>query len=258
MARELRRLLIDPERLQQRNAAGGRLPLEQGEQHYLARVLRLRGGDPIAVVDGQGSLWQARIGEGPWLEAFAAQIEAAEQPAPRPSLLLALGLPRREVELIWRMATELGIDQLQPLQAARCQPGERAALARWQAIVREATEQCERLWLPQLHEPCRASDWLKQSTEGLRLLATTRCEGLPLLEQVLNEADRDRSGTISLAIGPEGGWSPEEEQGAIACGWIPVSLDQAILRSATAAVGGAARLAAWRSLSYPSCRGPSP
>ena len=244
MARELRRLLIAPERLRQRNANAGRLALESGEQHYLARVLRLRAGDPVAVVDGQGSLWQARCGEGPWLETFSVLIEAAEQPAPRPSLRLALGLPRRELELIWRMATELGIDQLQPLQADRSQPSERPALERWQAIVREATEQCERLWLPQLHEPIPARAFLEQATGGLRLLATTRSNGLPLLERVLAATDLRATELVSLAIGPEGGWSPEEEEGAIASGWQPVSLDQAIFRTATAAVGGSARLAA--------------
>ncbi|MEI8249895.1 MAG: 16S rRNA (uracil(1498)-N(3))-methyltransferase [Synechococcus sp. ELA057] len=247
MARELRRLLIDPERLRRRDSAEDRLPLQGEEQHYLSRVLRLRAGDPVAVIDGRGGLWQARCGPGAWLESFTPLATATENQAPRPWLTLALALPRREVELVWRMATELGIDGLQPLQADRCQPSERDPMPRWQSVVREATEQSERLWLPQLLPACSARLWMQEPLAGLRLVATTRMAALPLLEEALAAAS-PRPDAITLAVGAEGGWSPEEEELAMASGWQLVSLGAGILRSSTAAVSGAARLSAWRSL----------
>jgi len=246
MARELRRLLIDPDRMATCIAQVGRLPLRREEDHYLSRVLRLRPGDPLLVVDGCGRLWRASRGEGAWLEALQCQ---ADMPVPPPAirLCLALALPRREVELVWRMATELGIDRLQPLQAERCQISARSTpQERWSAVVREATEQCERLWLPRLEATADAADWLSRPTEGLKLLATTRRQLLPDLEQRLEDARGEVPGMITLAIGPEGGWSPDEEDLAEACGWHPVSLGQTILRTTTAAVAGVSRLAAWR------------
>lgn len=244
MGRELRRLLIDPTRLDGARHGGGRLPLQPAERHYLARVLRLRPGDPVALVDGAGGLWQAVLADGDGLE-----LGAAVQPctaAPSPALTLALGLPRREVELVWRMATELGIDRLQPLQAQRSSAERQPPQERWQAVLREACEQCERLWLPQLEPLVQAATWLGNPGPGLRLLATTRRPGLPQLEQRLAHADVEPTDAVLLAVGPEGGWSPSEEELAIAAGWQPLSLGETILRSPTAAVAAASRLCAWR------------
>lgn len=250
MARELRRLLIEPGRLARACAADGQLTLQREEQHYLSRVLRLRPGEPVSLIDGCGGQWLAQLGSGSWLEGVRMEGEPAPSPAPR--LCLALALPRQDVEVVWRMATELGIDRLQPLQAERCQgAGRRLPLERWSAVVREATEQCERLWLPALEECAPAADWLGQAGEGVRLLATTRRPELPLLEQALatQAGEPQGLGQISLAIGPEGGWTAREEQQAEAAGWCAVSLGDSILRTTTAAVAGVSRLATWRWLS---------
>lgn len=271
MGRELRRLLITPERIAALAAAGpelARLALEPQERHYLERVLRYRTGDRLALVDGVGGLWTAvleqerslRLEQPPW-----APLQRVEPP--RPPLELAMAVPRREADLVWRMATELGADRLQPLLAERGAPGERCPIERWQGIVREATEQCERLWHPVLERPRPAGEWLERPTAGISLLATTRREGLPLCSQRLRElvegaskgaGEADLAAGLRLAIGPEGGWSPDEEERAEAAGWQPVSLGSTILRTATAAVAGLALLADWRALRSASCRRPSP
>jgi 16S rRNA (uracil1498-N3)-methyltransferase len=159
------------------------------------------------------------------------------------------------------MATELGADRLQPLVAGhRAMLGD-LPLERWRTIVREATEQCERLWLPQLEAPVEAGPWLAGSPRGVGLIAVTRRPGLPLLARHLNGLPFPVPGaapTLSLAIGPEGGWSPDEERLALEAGWQPVSLGEEILRTATAAVAGVALLASWRGLSCASCPSPSP
>ena len=243
MARELRRLLLSPARLAAA-AGAGVVVLEQAEQHYLSRVLRLRPGERFAVVDGAGHLWQASLAgdqaqllqplDGPW------QHEAP----PRIRLNLAVALPRRDADVLLRMATELGIDGLQPLQAERS-VAERWNRARALAIVREALEQCERLWLPALQDPCSPGA-VFDTASGVRLLATTRGAQpqnlIALLPPLLNIC----SEAVTLAIGPEGGWSPAEEALAIERGWQPVSLGPTILRTSTAAVAAAAVLVSWR------------
>ncbi|WP_216903348.1 16S rRNA (uracil(1498)-N(3))-methyltransferase [Synechococcus sp. CCY 9618] len=267
MSRELRRLLVAPERLAAMPAgdgSGGLLDLEPEEAHYLERVLRYRPGERLAVVDGCGRLWTAVLEpQGRLRLEQPPQTPRIRQEAPWPPLLLAMAVPKREADLVWRMATELGADRLQPLLASRGAPGERCPLPRWEGIVREATEQCERLWRPSLMAPQPAEAWLGRPFQGIALLATTRREGLPLCGGVLGElVDREREaalrGGLHLAIGPEGGWSPQEEQAAEAAGWRPVSLGESILRTATAAVSGLALLAHWRALSCASCRQPSP
>jgi len=267
MGRELRRLLITPERITALATGGpapGRLALEPQERHYLERVLRYRPGDRLALVDGIGGLWTAvldperslRLEQEPGLPLL-------REAPPGPPLELAMAVPRREADLVWRMATELGADRLQPLLAERGAPGERCPIERWQGIVREATEQCERLWHPVLESPRPAGEWLARPAAGIALLATTRREGLPLCSQRLRElvegaGAADLAAGLRLAIGPEGGWSPQEEERAEAAGWQPVTLGPTILRTATAAVAGLALLADWRALRSASCRRPSP
>ena len=252
MARELRRLLIPPQRLAQTatqhdpKSPGTLLRLAEPERHYLLRVLRQRDGDRVEVVDGQGGLWTAQLEEGSRLRLdppLAAPLRC-ELP-PSPPLELALALPRRDVELVWRMATELGIDRFRPLLASRCVVQGRPPLERWRSVISEACEQCERLWRPQLLDPADALPWLAEAQGVACFIGTTRDGALPSLASVLAEL-QPQSGATSVAIGPEGGWCPEEEAAAIASGWRPVSLGPLILRSGTAAVAAAVQLAAWR------------
>ncbi|MFZ9754044.1 MAG: RsmE family RNA methyltransferase [Cyanobium sp.] len=294
MARERRRLLIPATRLAQTASGtdpqtpGALLTLDPAERHYLQRVLRQRQGDQVALVDGQGGLWTARLEEGARLrleQPLAAPLR--RDPAPSPPLELALALPRRDVELVWRMATELGIDRFRPLRAARCVVAGQPPLERWNSVITEACEQCERLWRPELLDPVEALPWLAEapaqarelqglgsqrlelqsggpeggeaqdgtpqdgrapvapSATACRLFTTTRDGSLPSLASVL--ADQHPHGAaLTVAIGPEGGWSDQEQTAALAAGWRAVSLGPLILRSGTAAVAAATLLATWR------------
>lgn len=213
MGRELRRLLIAPERIAALTAGGQEpawLALEPQEGHYLERVLRFRPGDRLALVDGVGQLWTAVLEPERRLRLEQSpEAPLQRQAPPTPLLELAMAIPKREADLVWRMATELGADRLQPLLAKRGAPGERCPLERWRVIVREATEQCERLWHPQLDSPCEAGTWLARPASGIALLATTRRDALPLCSQRLRHLAEGASDSalpagIRLAIGPEG------------------------------------------------------
>jgi len=253
VTREWRRLLVAPERLA---ACAGRLALLAEEAHYLRRVLRLRGGEQLALLDGRGRLWTARLEcrppasarsgrgrEGP-LEAVAVLEQPLGEPlqvesAPCPALELAVALPRLDGDGLLRMACELGIDRFTPLQAARSVALERAGSQRQQAIVREAVEQCERLWQPQLAPEQAAAG----AARGLRPPPGPRPP--PPLESLLLQPAQP-VGWIRLAVGPEGGWTAQEERLAEEQGWQPVTLGDTILRTSTAAVVAAAWMAAWR------------
>lgn len=261
MARELRRLLIAPERLEAAATAdGGALPvlmLAAEERRYLTRVLRYGPDDAFAVIDGAGRLWSARL-----LSAERARLEQPlaeplQQQAPSlPRLVLAAAVVKRDFEVVVRMAVELGVDCLIPLLCERTAVQGRPRAERWRSIAAEAAEQCERLWLPQIEEPQALKALLLQHhpLRGGRFWATTRREALaPLSDRlgVLNATDAGEE--IWLACGPEGGWSPAEEGLAVDRGWQPVSLGANVLRSSTACVAGVAALSGWRQ----SCSAPA-
>ena len=140
VGRERRRLLIDPT---QRVAQGRVITLSESERHYLRRVLRLRLGDQVDVVNGRGGLWLAS------LEATDRLLLTSDpdqplllEPKPKQRLGLAVALMRRDTDVWIRMACELGIDELQPVLSERCVPQADQRLERWQSIVQESVEQC--------------------------------------------------------------------------------------------------------------------
>ena len=246
---ERRRLLIDSCRLQCADEQR-RFALEDHESRYLRRVLRLRPDDQVDVVDGCGHLWTARLLEDHRLE-LCSGIEAASQQvaAPSPKLGLAIAVIRRGMDDVMRMTCELGVDRLQPLQAQRCVPQAEHRPERWGSILREALEQCERLWAPELPGVCAAADWWQTPEHSdLRLIAVSRETAVPRLSDLL-AARASAHQSIWLAIGPEGGWTDQELAAARAAGWVSVSLGDTILRSSTAAVAGATMLNNWRTLS---------
>ena len=243
MVAELRRLLIESKRLADRDG-NGCLVLRDDERHYLRRVLRLRPGAPLAVVDGRGHLWEGRLQEEGQL-LLPAGCETTT-PAKTPQLGLAIALVRRGMDDVMRMACELGVDCIQPLQATRCTPQAEYKPERWQLILKEAVEQCERLWMPQLLPLTSTDDaWSMPNSSDTLAIATTRLEGISALEPWL-QRQTPGNNCIWLAIGPEGGWDTQEQAKAVREGWSPINLSEDILRSSTAAIAGVTALSSWR------------
>ena len=235
---ERRRLLLTPDRFKE----DGPVLLNTEEQHYLRRVLRLRCGERVDVIDGCGRLTVATLVD-PQMLALDKSPQTMEPPA-QPQLGLAVALMRRGMDEVIRMACELGIDRIQPLRCERCVPQAEHRPERWAAIVREAVEQCERLWVPQLHDVKDLSQWMGEA-EGLRLVGVTRQTASPALQQCLRHQD-DPVQLTWLMVGPEGGWTAAEQTLFAEAAVQPVQMGATILRSSTAAVAGAVELVRWR------------
>ncbi len=251
MARECRRVLIPPLQLHQVDGAGA-LRLSDEHSRYLCKVLRYGPGARFAVVDGAGHLWEAELLDrerARLLQPLAKPLLA--EPQAQPALVLVAAVVKRDFELVVRMAVELGVDRLIPLLCERTAVQGQLRPERWRSIAEEAAEQCERLWLPQIDPHTPLNDLLRstdaQHSEAVvRLWATTRQEALPLLAQALPSSAAQTLDQVWLACGPEGGWSPAEEEQAVDRGWSPVQLGRSILRSSTACVAGAAMISHWR------------
>lgn len=235
---ELRRLLISPERL----TGTELLQLHREESHYLRRVLRLRIGDSLAIANGCGQLWQADLVDEHTLKPHAQPCEQTVQP--QPPLGLAVSIIRRGFDDVVRMACELGIDSIQPLRCERTVPQAEHRPERWTTILREAVEQCERLWQPTILELNSLDSWL-ESCSGQKAVGVTRtpnvCRLSDWLEQKANPGQ-----TTWLVVGPEGGWTMAELDALIHHSVAPIHLGSSILRTSTAAVAGAVELTRWR------------
>jgi 16S rRNA (uracil1498-N3)-methyltransferase len=212
------------------------------DRRHLERVLRLRAGEVVVASDGRGRWCRCRLsdragGSGRdgrfWLEPEGPV--AVEDP-PTPPLTVAFAPAKGDrPEWVVQKLTELGVDRMVPLAADRSVvrwDGDRAdrALARLRRVSREAAAQSRRVWLPEVTE-------VRTVAELVRSIDVGECLALAQLG-----GDPPAPGTTLLAVGPEGGWSPEE----LALDLRHVSLGPWVLRSETAAVAAGSILAALR------------
>ncbi len=217
--------------------AAGACTLAGEVAHHLARVLRCRPGDRVRLGDGQGGTAEAVV-QTVARDAVHCQVERVDhEPRHRVQLVLAFAVPRLpRLEWILEHGTEVGVAAFRPLWTARTRPqGERAE--RWQRIVSGAAGQCDRAWLPAVLAAGELTDFLAACREAPRRFvgaagaASLRCEPA---------ADGD----VVWLVGPEGGFTTDEQAAIHAAGFAPRSCGAHTLRTETAAVVGAAMLLA--------------
>ncbi len=221
---------------------GRQARLSGAEAHHLAHVMRAKLGDEVVVFDGSGAEFVARVEHLGRSEVELSVV--ARHPIDREScvaITLGVALPKGDRRR-WLVAkaVELGVARLVPLKTARSQDRESSdASARLRQAVIEASKQCGRNRLMEIAPPQKLSDYLAAASDAPRLLAQP---GARSFRSTLDEiaATGARPGAIALAVGPEGGFSPDELGVARDHGWRRVGLGQRILRVETAALALAA------------------
>jgi 16S rRNA (uracil1498-N3)-methyltransferase len=163
------------------------------------------------------------------------------------AITLAQALPEAsKMDWIIEKAVELGVAAVQPLAARRCVvrlSAERAEkkLAHWQGVIVSASEQSGRNRLAQLAEPMEFRDWIGQQDLHKRVLLSPRAT-----ESLADWARHQPAQALTIMVGPEGGFSDEEEAEALRHGALPLSIGPRVLRTETAALAAVAVLnAAW-------------
>ena len=209
--------------------------------HHMARVLRLRSGDNLLLVDETGKQYHGTVDQVSQ-EWTAIRINSAEEPPKlsTPGIRVLQGLPKGDrIDLVLQKGTELGIDRFSIFRAARSVPkleGDKLKdrLDRWEKIAAEAARQSERISLPLLDwYPDTDSVVTSAEENSLKLLLWERGENRPLRE-ILEPINKPKK--ILIAVGPEGGFTPEEAELFTRHGFIPITLGERILRTETAAL----------------------
>lgn len=223
---------------------GSRAELTDDEARHLTSVMRAKVGDEVVLFDGSGAEFVAHITSIRKHVVELTILERREISRELPfELTLAVALPKGERQkwLVEKL-TELGVTRLVPLITERgvAQPTE-AALDRLRRAVIEASKQCGRNRLMEIEAPSTASEYFGQaSAEAIRILADP--SGERLAAQPCFAAGTTANPMIA-AVGPEGGFAPEEVAAAKVASWRLVSLGARILRVETAAIALAVRAA---------------
>lgn len=224
--------------------AGTTITLPEDVAAHLIRVLRLQPGDACVLFNGDGFDYDAQLVAVSKREA-RAQILAARRIDSESPLRITLlqGIARGEkMDLILQKATELGVARILPVESERNEvklDAARAAkrLAHWQEVVVSACEQSGRAVVPEVlaPQPLARAAMLR---EGHGFLLD------PLAAQALSALRGSELRACTLAIGPEGGWSPRDREQLIAAGFEGLRLGPRILRTETAGIAAIAALQA--------------
>lgn len=205
-------------------------------------VLRLNAGDSITLFNGTGNDFAATlqtIGK----RHAECHIHAQRQPeneSPLAITLVQAVSSGERMDFTLQKSVELGVRAIQPIISERCVvrlSGERAdkRVQRWQDIVIAACEQSGRSIVPTVLPIVSFSDYLRQMPPELHLMMSLRrAQALRDIAPV--------SQSLRLMIGPEGGWTPAEEQAALDAGVQTITLGKRVLRTETAAMAAMAAM----------------
>jgi 16S rRNA (uracil1498-N3)-methyltransferase len=214
----------------------GSASLSAEEAHHLTNVLRLRFGDEIAVFDGNGHEYRARIER---VTREGAQVRLLDEmaAAPEPSVRLTLAqavLKGDRMDDVVRDVTMMGVSAIEPIVTEHTTVRIKAladgrAADRWRRIAIASAKQCRRAVLPAIGSGIELGEWLLQDAAPVRLMLIEPAAAVPGRPVASIASDPPTSATVM--IGPEGGWSAAEIDQAVGAGWTPITLGRRTLRA---------------------------
>ena len=215
--------------------------LDPADSHHCADVLRLGVGDRLTVFDGEGNAAEAELREVHRRRCILRIGAARRTPPLRCAVTLAQAVPKgKAMDLVLQKAVELGASSVIPLLTERTvvrfeDAGEAdRKRERWQAIALEACKQCGRDAIPSIAFPRTVKEFLEDIPPGgILLLASLQPGARPIKEVLASCGSRDR---VTVMVGPEGDFTPEEVDAAVSAGAVPVTLGPMVLRTETAAL----------------------
>lgn len=216
--------------------------LEGEIAHQLSRVLRMRPGEEILLLDGLGTEYRVVLEDVARDSASGRVVgrsECCAEASCRVAVCLALLNKADKYEWALQKGTELGAARFHPVQTERSVPSppEKGRRERWERIIREAAEQSGRCVLPTLDDTLpfdRAlSREVEQATANNHLAILTTGGATRSLREMLAGS---RPQSVSIFVGPEGGFSEREIGEAREQGAFLVGLGPRTLRAETAAV----------------------
>jgi len=227
-----------------KNCAGETLWLDGREAHHALKVLRMKYGELVAVLDGVGNEFLCMV-ENCSRDAVTLSVSLKNfVPAPLCQITLLQALPKGKIiESIIQKSVELGVHRVAPILSERVvmqldgESGEHKR-EKWRQTAVEAIKQCGAAWLPEINAPVTIGQFLARKEKFDLLLVGSLQQERRHPREIFREIEMQKKAppqSVGVWIGPEGDFTPEELKLIQDSGAIPISLGKLVLRVETAA-----------------------
>jgi 16S rRNA (uracil1498-N3)-methyltransferase len=218
------------------------------EAHHMIAVRRLVQGDAVTLFDAAGNEYAGvltrieRTKAGPFV-AVRIQAKTPADRKPGVKLVIATAIPKGErADVLVQKCAELGCASLIPMECERSVvrfvPGREGKLDKWRRIALEASKQSGRNTIMEVAPPALFKEILVLAAQRSLALICSTTPGAKPLKNLLAEQPHPKD--IICLVGPEGGFTEDEEKQAVAVGFRAASLARSVLRTETAAIAAAA------------------
>lgn len=217
--------------------AGQPCTLDENNSRHAIAVLRMAEGEQLHLTDGKGHLHTAVITSAHKKHCVLRIDETRFTPPPPAPVTIAVSLLKNVSRLEWFLekATEMGVFRIRLLLCKRTEK-QQVRFDRLQQILVSAMLQSQQVWLPEMEAPLHFAAVLSSAADQRYIAHCVDTERLSL------RAVAGPGRSSLLLIGPEGDFTPEEIEAALAAGFLAVTLGESRLRTETAAVVGASLL----------------
>ncbi|PIE41554.1 MAG: 16S rRNA (uracil(1498)-N(3))-methyltransferase [Gammaproteobacteria bacterium] len=217
--------------------AGSKIQLDASGAAHVGRVLRMQPGQQVCLFNGEGGEYLATLVEASKKSVCVSidHFNPENYASPLPIHLGQVISRGERMDYALQKAVELGVSEITPLFSLRCEvklsgPRLDKRMQQWQHQIISACEQCGLNLPPKLNTPQQASSWFEQVKQPLKWI-------LHPGETPLNELlCREKPEGICIAIGPEGGFAPEEITAADNAGFTATAIGPRVFRTETAPV----------------------
>lgn len=209
--------------------------LRNDDIYHISKVMRMKVNDNIEVVYKR-KVYLCKIESfNPFKCVLVKELDMDNENNYQIVLIQSM-VNESKMDLILQKGTEVGINEFYPYNAVNSVNKDNGKMdkkiIRWQRIVKEAAEQSKRNIIPIVHEIIKISDISKINGDLKLLLSVNECQ--QTLKSILQK--QHDYGTIIIVVGPEGGFTNEEEEKFINSGFIRTSIGKRVLRSETASI----------------------
>jgi 16S rRNA (uracil1498-N3)-methyltransferase len=237
--------------IKQSNVHSSSVFLDGDEHHHLSKVARIKPKEKVWLFDERGINYLARVEEITKERTRLAILERQVPTEPRVKITLAQALVKsKKMNVILQKATELGVTTIIPVITARTvvriEEKAEKKLERWQKIIHAAAKQSKIPLLPSISSPVTLERLVEERGEARKLVLsenTGKYLRAILVHRSGSDVEREElPSSVIILVGPEGGWTSEEEEYILNHGYEAVSLGRQVLRAETAALSSLAMI----------------